>query len=501
MIFRILFGLLFFASALSAYTIEEKLLLEQSMATKSTEVLENILGKGKVISYVEVELETTQTSRQREVYDMGTKDKDNKWLWNETDKKYILPGYSAKDGKASDSSGPSNYERTIEQNQGLPKTLTKRIRVNVLVDNSVEEKLLEQIPRTIESILGINRGRGDVVSVGRIAFSPPPKLLSQFKKPELLLSIMQYIILAILSFLGLTLLFYLSHGFVKNVSSIVDSIKPKMSLSIDQKSKVEEIEGSNSKQPNAVKNPLPLTATQKEEEQNKKHFGFINSSNLNHLIYLLKKEYPGKIALILPYLDTKDASFVLAALPPAVRANVVNLLTKVFETSPDDVNSFEKVIKEKIDYLLGGDDFMLDILNIADAQTRESLLTDLGINDPQKAFQLRGELFLFEDIFNLSNDEFKRIIERVTNDQLATAFYGSDEKIKEKLFANMSDGGRKILSQTIDLMGTQSKNKVTSAQEEIIKLVRGLMKEGLITKRKSTANLESDGLPDQQYGT
>ncbi|MBS1678704.1 MAG: flagellar M-ring protein FliF [Actinobacteria bacterium] len=94
-----------------------------------------------------------------------------------------IPSYAAGAGTTG---GPSNYKRANEETQyGVDKTVThtqvapgtvNRQNVALIVDKSVPAAEVVQLEKAIEGAAGIEKKRGDTLTVSRIAFAKPPEV-------------------------------------------------------------------------------------------------------------------------------------------------------------------------------------------------------------------------------------------------------------------------------------------------------------------------------------
>jgi flagellar M-ring protein FliF len=93
-----------------------------------------------------------------------------------------IPSYAAGTGPAG---SPSNYKRAKEETQyGVDKTVThtqvapgtvNRQNVALVVDKDVPAAEVVQLEKAIEGAAGIDKKRGDTMTVSRIAFAKPPE--------------------------------------------------------------------------------------------------------------------------------------------------------------------------------------------------------------------------------------------------------------------------------------------------------------------------------------
>lgn len=500
---------LLLASSLAAFTVDEKLTLEQSLAHRATDILENIVGKGRVMTFVDVELGTTQSQREKETYNMPTVDrKAARWMWDEIKetRKFILPGYPTKEGGETGGSSagvsgiPGKMERISEQQYDLPQTVIKRMSVTVMIDLTVKDELLKNVPNVVASVLNMNRDRGDTINLHKMPFPAPPGLIDEFRKPELIVDISKFVAITILGIIAIVMFFLLLRLFLRDFSQMAQAVRLKMQeeskhLQDGSKHKI-MIEGKMGRtgldaSPDTGRrmlssgdgsplDGLPPAAGTAED----RHFGFISEGNLGRLAFILRNEAPDNIAITLSYLTPKDTAFVLASLDPAKRTEVTNRLSSIFETDPQHVIDWEKTVEKKINYILGGADLLTEVIDLADDRTREQLLADIATRTPDLAVELRNGLFLFENITFLDDKEMKLLLSRIDNDQLALALQEAPQEIVEKVFNNKGQGAQNILKETLDLMGRQPQKRVIAARQYIVAVARQLIKEGYITPKK-----------------
>jgi len=483
-----LFAIVMLCPKAQGYSVDDKLKLEQLYAKRVNDVVENIVGKGKVITYVNVYLlDTVQTQKVKEIYNMSAP-KGNKLVgWNESGtNNFILPGIPIKGGQAGGAMGASKYENTTEQQLELPQTMLKKIKVTVVVDAKVEEKDLKTIPNIVAEVLEMDMVRGDSIIVQKMPFPPPPGIVEQLKKPEILIDVAKFVTTALLVFIALLLFFGLGRVFLKDFSKIAEAFHIRM----DEKIRHEQMEEGR-----LVFNPelaegsgqgrkMISGATSPIELNGQDQFDFVNEANIDRLSYLLKDEDPQKIAITLSFLTPQNSAYVLANLEPAKRAEVTNLLTQVFDADPDSVKEWEQQVKNKINYVIGGSDVVTEMLDTANNQDRERILSDIAIKNPDMAEELRQNLFIFESIAYLEDADIRMLLSKVSNEQLAIALHGASTNLIEQLLANKTKGAQDMLKESMSLSQKMPEKQIQEARQIIVKTARQLIKDGYITHRK-----------------
>jgi hypothetical protein len=447
-------------------------------------------------------METQQKKFEKETYmpysqlKNLTKEEKSQWLFenDKTSKQYYLPGYPVQKGMEPPENFDKSMQKVIEQDIAYPTVSIKRIDVLIIVPIGTNDKVFSNIPPLIAGLLKMDKARGDTISVRKTPFPQELSLINQIKEPEVIFSIGKYAGFTILFLITLVIFFILARDFLGSLATIAQVLRPKMEVAIDQKTKesvshdtteqiYQEAGGDVKHLPGIQKQPVDFKKQPYKQAERKKHFDYVNENNLRKMAYLLKKETPENIAISVSYLDPRNASYLLSTLNPRVRTEVTNAIAHVVEATPDKVKGLDKTLYEKMDYLLGGSDFMLSVLDLCDNKTREQLIADIGTTDLALAEKLRSELFLFSDIINLTDTEVQKIIDHLDNDTLAMSLKEADQNIYDKFVSNMSKGAQTAVQQTMDLMGTQPDKKIYEAQNKIVSVVRQLINENIILKR------------------
>ncbi len=484
--------LLFLSVSAFSYSVSEKLALEKDYAERLERVLDNVIGKGKVFVFVSLELDSLQTQEQKESYvKLGEQEQApaKKWLFDENgnSSQYYLPGFPAEQQKAQTNQNfPTNVQKVVEQTINLPGTVIKRADVTIMIDPGITDDTVKPVGRIAGSLLGLSKSRGDTISIKRIPFPPVQSLADQFKKPELMVEIGKYVLLFIMLMAFILVFLLLSRDLIRNVAVIGQALRPKLDIALNQP--VQEAgaaagAGLPVRAPAAGAARGEIRRAAAATGRSTRRFDFINEENIKRLGVIMKTEPLEHISIALSYLQPKDITFVLAGLEPAKRSAVANRLVNPQETSFEEVEKVEKTIKNKMEYMIGGSEFMLGVLDIADNDTRESLLSDVSKQNPKIADQLRNELFLFSDIEKLSDSEIKKLVDSIDNETLSVALKEAPAPIVDRFMTNISAGAQANLKQMMELMGAQTPNRITDSRNKIVAIVRRLINEGAIAPK------------------
>jgi flagellar motor switch protein FliG len=100
--------------------------------------------------------------------------------------------------------------------------------------------------------------------------------------------------------------------------------------------------------------------------------------------------------------------------------------------------------------------------------------------DPEIALEVKRLMFLFEDIVNIQDKDIQRILREVDRKDLGLALKTADEKLKQKIFSNMSERAAELLKEEIQYMGMVRLKEVEASQTRIIDVLKALEESGEI---------------------
>ncbi len=202
---------------------------------------------------------------------------------------------------------------------------------------------------------------------------------------------------------------------------------------------------------------------------------------------LLRSESPQTIALILASLQTSSAAQVLARLPERQQPDIALRIARMGETSAQVVQQVEDVIRHKLTAVAereysaaGGTKTLADILNHSDRTTERAVLEKLETTDKELAEEVRGMLFVFEDIVKLEERAVQQVLREADQKDLVLALRGAPDNVKEVVLSNMSERGAEMIKEEMEIQPPQRKRDIDAAQSRIVAVVRRLEEAGTI---------------------
>ena len=225
-------------------------------------------------------------------------------------------------------------------------------------------------------------------------------------------------------------------------------------------------------------------------------FEFLRRTPPEQIVTFLRNEAPQTVALVVANLHTTLGAQVLSHLGEAEQADIAVRIARMGETSPAVVKQVEAVMRQKLASVVqqeysaaGGVKSLAEILNHADRPTERNVLDSLTEADEELAAEVRGLLFVFEDIAKLDDRSIQMVLREADQKDLALALRGVSEEVKERLLQNMSERGAQMLVEEMEYQPPQRKRVVEEAQGRIVAIVRRLEEAGalVITRGESDA--------------
>jgi flagellar motor switch protein FliG len=218
-----------------------------------------------------------------------------------------------------------------------------------------------------------------------------------------------------------------------------------------------------------------------------KGFGILKKADAQQLASFLQKEHPQTIALILSNLAPDQTAAVLTEFPDDLRHSVSYRMATLGKVSPQLIAEVEDVVEEiakseisQSMSVMGGAKAMAAVLNKTNNATARTILENIEQHDPQLAGEIKRLMFLFEDLLYIDDRGIQRILREVDKKELALSLKVVDEKLKQKIFQNMSERARELLQEELQYMGPVRLKEVEEAQTRVVEIVKQLEDQGEI---------------------
>lgn len=216
-------------------------------------------------------------------------------------------------------------------------------------------------------------------------------------------------------------------------------------------------------------------------------FETLKSLDAASIANLLTFEHPQTGALILANLESDQAAQILSLLPPNKRDAVVYRLATTEEVSPNMLDELNWVLQEELRLgssknavAVGGTGLVAEILNSVKRNVEGEILTALEAKNPDIAEEIRGKMFVFEDLENVDDRGMQELLREVSKEELLLALKPIEGPLRDKFFKNMSSRAAESLKEDMETRGPVKLSDVEASQQNIIKTVQRLASEGRV---------------------
>lgn len=210
------------------------------------------------------------------------------------------------------------------------------------------------------------------------------------------------------------------------------------------------------------------------------------------LAKLFQSEHPQTIAVVLAHLEPATASTTLTHLPEAMRGEIVVRLAALQTVSQDVVKRIASVLNQKLSAVetvgrsqVGGVRTVAEICNRLDRDTMRVMLEQIEESNSDLALEIRNLMVTFEDILMIDDLGIREIMQRVDKKVLALALKGTIPELQDRFFSNMSSRAVEMMKEEMEFMGQVKLKDVTTAQREIVEVLRDLDDQGIVSLNNS----------------
>jgi flagellar motor switch protein FliG len=221
--------------------------------------------------------------------------------------------------------------------------------------------------------------------------------------------------------------------------------------------------------------------------EERRPFAFLRNVPPERVAGILRNEAPQAIALVLASLPAGQAASVLGRLPEPQQAEIALRIVRMGPTSSRVIERAEEALRHRLGAVAereyaaaGGTKALAGILNHAERSLERTVLESLAGADRELADEVRGMLFVFEDIVKLEARAVQQLLREVDQKDLVLALRGAPEEVQAVVMENMSERGAAMLKEEMEIQQPQRKRDVDAAQSRIVATVRRLEEAGTI---------------------
>ncbi|MCX7957012.1 MAG: tetratricopeptide repeat protein [Endomicrobia bacterium] len=444
-------------------------------------ILDKIFGANKSTVMIDITLGIRTTTTKQQATE---KKVDAKRKLGETE--FLLPGIP-KPGSIAESATPAEAKGESSGTEVIgvkTEIVIEKQNITVIYDENIKEEKVNLARESISSALGVRRPQDITFKKAKFTVDLWNKLLESLLLPK-------YFIPLLITLILLAFLFGPIANFLKNYLRMLRERAP-TEISIDSKLAKEgetpEGELTSEKGSSGIgvggggmtETEISEKEKQKGEEEKYIPFNYVNDDNIKRLIYLIAKEKPEDIAIVLSYLKPEYVKQIIESFKPRLQAEVALALAQAREIPQEDVVRMDNYVKERVDFLVGGIHHVIELLQKVDKTTRENILEYLKNEKPDIYNKIRPQVFLFEDVLEIPDTTLQTIIRELKPENIARALKNASQELVNKFFKNMSEGAQTLVKEEMEYGRPITKEQIEEEQSKIIELIKKLEQEGKI---------------------
>jgi len=206
------------------------------------------------------------------------------------------------------------------------------------------------------------------------------------------------------------------------------------------------------------------------------------------IVDLIRNEHPQVIATVLTYLESEQAAQVVSFLPEDKHVDLLMRMSTIDSIKPEALTELGQMIQEQIsgqkqgkNASIGGIKSVADVINYLEGGAETKVLQGIKTLDADLCEKIQEKMFVFENIYDMDGRSVQTLLRDVPTEVLMLALKGADEKVKEKIFSNMSKRAGELLRDDLEAQGPVKVSDVETAQKTILATARRLAESGEIS--------------------
>jgi len=205
----------------------------------------------------------------------------------------------------------------------------------------------------------------------------------------------------------------------------------------------------------------------------------------------LAKEHPQAAALVLSKIPPSLAAKVMSHLPRELRNSLMRRMLSFKPVSEPPLRVLESALQE--DLLVNvarntnSDSHarIADIINKMERNQMEDVLQSLAESRPKEAEVLKGLLFTFDDIVNLSPKARSVLFDAVPTERVVLALKGTQPEFRELVLASLASRAKRMVEAELQNGDPAPQRDVLKARRAIADLVLEMAEKGQIELNSS----------------
>ena len=204
---------------------------------------------------------------------------------------------------------------------------------------------------------------------------------------------------------------------------------------------------------------------------------------------VIEAEHPQIMAIVLAHLDPTAAASVLQQLPGEVQEDVVYRVATLGPVTSEAIDDLELLFSGRTGQKAstgsttkrGGTTDAAAIMNNIRKDMEQRIIKALNKRDKQVAQSIEDEMFIFENLLEISEKDLGTLMRGVDTEQLVVALKGASDMLRTKILGCMSARAAQSIQDEMEERGPMRLADVLEAQKAVIAEARRLAEDGTIT--------------------
>ncbi|HHM04472.1 MAG TPA: flagellar motor switch protein FliG [Gammaproteobacteria bacterium] len=202
---------------------------------------------------------------------------------------------------------------------------------------------------------------------------------------------------------------------------------------------------------------------------------------------VIRLEHPQIIAIVLSYLESDQSAEILGLLPENMRADIMMRIASLEGIQPNALRELDEILERQFSgnknvksSTVGGTRTAANILNFIEASKGTSIMDAIKESDADLGQQIEDLMFVFDNLADVDDRGIQALLREVSTESLIVALKGSDDRVKNKIFNNMSKRAAEMMRDDLEAKGPVKLSEVEAAQKEILAIARRMAESGEI---------------------
>ena len=165
---------------------------------------------------------------------------------------------------------------------------------------------------------------------------------------------------------------------------------------------------------------------------------------------IIQNEHPQIQTIVLSYLEPEQSAEILSQFPEQVRLDLVMRIANLEEVQPAALQELNDIMEKQFAGAagaqaakMGGLKAAANIMNYLDTNIEGQLMDSIRESDEEMSQQIQDLMFVFENLIDVDDRGIQTMLREVPGDLLQRALKGSDDQMREKVFQEHVQTGRR----------------------------------------------------------